>query len=238
MCFLLEYSKVTAIPLKDSFGDAFKQGSVVSVDLKAKKATLDNGSVVQFSHLVLATGSTGVYPARTEAKTLEELEKKNGDVAEDMERSSSVVVIGGGAVGIELAGEILDRFPDKKITIVNSGDKLLSNVHLGEKLQDNAKSALEAKGVVVKCGKKRKTSLIKEEKREREREKKNRFSATDERVTNMDALTFDKYVKQEVKTDKVHTIGTFFYRHARGGGFIPPSRRAYTRQTWCSSALG
>ena len=69
-----------------------------------------------------------------------------------IEGSSSVVIIGGGAVGVELAGEILDRYPDKKITVLNSGEKLLNNVKLGEKLQDKAREALEAQGVVVKTG--------------------------------------------------------------------------------------
>ncbi len=69
-----------------------------------------------------------------------------------IESSSSVVIIGGGAVGVELAGEIVHKHRDKKVTVLNSGKSLLSNVRLGEKLQDSAKSALEAKGVEVRLG--------------------------------------------------------------------------------------
>ena len=36
-----------------------------------------------------------------------------------------VVVIGGGAVGFELAGDIRDKYKDKSVTIVSSSEKLV-----------------------------------------------------------------------------------------------------------------
>ncbi len=59
---------MTAIPLKKTFGDSFRQASVVAIDLGEKIARLDDGTEVRFTHLVLATGSEGDYPARTESK--------------------------------------------------------------------------------------------------------------------------------------------------------------------------
>ena len=99
---------MTAIPLKKTFGDSFRQASVVAIDLGEKIARLDDGTEVRFTHLVLATGSEGDYPARTESKyvwgeisflgnvmcvyigyffvrrTVEELEAENGSVAADV----------------------------------------------------------------------------------------------------------------------------------------------------------
>ena len=53
--------------------------------------------------------------------------------AQDMEKytsavdsCASILIIGGGAVGVELAAEIVDRWKDKKITIVNSQQNLLA----------------------------------------------------------------------------------------------------------------
>ncbi len=67
-----------------------------------------------------------------------------------IEKSTAIVIIGGGAVGIELAGEILDRYPKKSITIIQSGDKLLSNAtDVGDKIKVSAKKALEDKGVKI-----------------------------------------------------------------------------------------
>ena len=42
--------------------------------------------------------------------------------------SKSVLVLGGGAVGTELAAEILCYFPDKKMTIVDAQDHLVLSI--------------------------------------------------------------------------------------------------------------
>ncbi len=72
---------MTTIPLREAFGDDYKQASVSSIDLEAKKANLDNGEEVIYSHLVLATGTTGSYPATTDLKSLPELRTFNDEVA-------------------------------------------------------------------------------------------------------------------------------------------------------------
>lgn len=36
----------------------------------------------------------------------------------DVEQAKTIVLVGGGTVGIEFAGEILERFPSKKVTIL------------------------------------------------------------------------------------------------------------------------
>jgi len=42
-----------------------------------------------------------------------------------LKSSQSVLIIGGGIVGVELAGEIVERFKDKQVTIVHSGSNLM-----------------------------------------------------------------------------------------------------------------
>lgn len=48
---------------------------------------------------------------------------------EKIKASKGVAIVGGGAVGSELAGEIRDVFPDKKITIIHKQSHLLSSVY-------------------------------------------------------------------------------------------------------------
>jgi len=62
--------------------------------------------------------------------------------------AKSVLVIGGGAVGVELAGEIASAFPNKDITLAHSGNVLLGI--LKPKAQRKALEQLTAKGVKVK----------------------------------------------------------------------------------------
>ena len=40
-------------------------------------------------------------------------------------KANSVLVIGGGLVGVEIAAEIVEKYPEKKITIVHSGSKIM-----------------------------------------------------------------------------------------------------------------
>jgi apoptosis-inducing factor 2 len=42
-----------------------------------------------------------------------------------MESSQSILVVGGGSVGVELAGEIATDYPGKKVTLVHKGPRLL-----------------------------------------------------------------------------------------------------------------
>ena len=63
------------------------------------------------------------------------------------------MIIGGGATGVELAGEIRDEigYNDKSISLIHSGPALL-NYDFGEKIQLNAKAQLENKNVKVIFG--------------------------------------------------------------------------------------
>ncbi len=72
------------MPLRDVFEDDYKQASVVSVDLRGKRATLDNGEEERFTHLVLAVGVSVSYPSTTDLKSLPELKDCNTKVASDV----------------------------------------------------------------------------------------------------------------------------------------------------------
>lgn len=44
-----------------------------------------------------------------------------------LQKSEKVVIIGGGPVGVELAGEIAADFPQKSVTIIHSRDQLIDD---------------------------------------------------------------------------------------------------------------
>ena len=52
-----------------------------------------------------------------------------------------MVIVGGGAVGVELAGEIAVTFPDKQVTLVHSGDHLVTS-EFGDKFTTQIEAAL------------------------------------------------------------------------------------------------
>lgn len=62
-------------------------------------------------------------------------------VQEKIKASQNIAIIGGGAVGVELASDIKDFYPDKDVTLIHSRGQLLG--HFGKRLQDYALKALQ-----------------------------------------------------------------------------------------------
>ncbi|XP_045437734.1 ferroptosis suppressor protein 1 isoform X3 [Pipistrellus kuhlii] len=58
------FAKKTFIPYAKSFKNSFRQGVVVEIDLKNQAVVLEDGETLPFSHLILATGSTGFFPGK------------------------------------------------------------------------------------------------------------------------------------------------------------------------------
>ena len=134
---------------RDFVAGGFIQGAIESMN--DKQATLANGDVITFNQAVIASGSR--YPSLSLAKTHGQFDyaARNQEMLTEhskLAKAKSVLVMGGGAVGVELAGEIASAFPNIKLTLAHSGSALLDNMK--PKAQHKALEQLEAKGVRVK----------------------------------------------------------------------------------------
>ncbi|MEM7343201.1 MAG: FAD-dependent oxidoreductase [Chloroflexota bacterium] len=134
---------------RDFLNGTFIQATVESMN--DKQAKLTNGDIIGFNQAVIASGSR--YPTLPEAKsnTAFDYDARNQEVMDShkvLASAQSVLVIGGGVVGVEFAGEIASAFPDKDITLAHSTDTLLDS--LKPKTQRKALEQLTAKGVKVK----------------------------------------------------------------------------------------
>uniref|UniRef100_A0A3Q1LSN9 Ferroptosis suppressor protein 1 n=2 Tax=Bos TaxID=9903 RepID=A0A3Q1LSN9_BOVIN len=58
------FAKKTFISYSVTFKENFRQGLVVEIDLKNQTVLLEDGQALPFSHLILATGSTGLFPGK------------------------------------------------------------------------------------------------------------------------------------------------------------------------------
>ncbi|KAK2606244.1 hypothetical protein QQS21_003292 [Conoideocrella luteorostrata] len=124
------------------------QDRVVSID-KTHVRLAKGLDPIQYDYLVLATGSgvkTGL-PSRVNAT-----EKSAGvelirDVQRGIETAKTVVVVGGGAAGMEVATDAKDLYPDKNIILVHSRPAVMHR--FGKRLQDEAMQALKRLGVEV-----------------------------------------------------------------------------------------
>ncbi|KAK9735129.1 hypothetical protein RND81_04G185400 [Saponaria officinalis] len=101
-----------------------------------------NGDRIPYDYLVLATGHVHTDPVIRHDSLL-----KYQATYDKIRSSRSILIIGGGPTGVELAGEIAIQFPDKKITLVNRGSRLLQ--FIGPKASQKALDWLTSKKVDV-----------------------------------------------------------------------------------------
>nr|XP_002129080.1 apoptosis-inducing factor 2 isoform X1 [Ciona intestinalis] len=170
-----DYFKYLFIPYDKMLGDSFTQGEVSDLDTASKTLTLKDGKTVTYTHLVIATGSSSsAFPSKMAVDTsVEEAKKLYSEYRKEVVAAKRVLMVGGGAVGVELAGEIKTEFPDKEVTIVSSSDFLVTT-RTKPAFQKNIMDCLVKKNITV---------------------------IMNDRVSNLDDLTLNKHVEgQVVKT--------------------------------------
>lgn len=130
--------------------------------VKLDRAVKIGDSLVQevpFSFLILATGTKLAAPS-----TLPVSDKVSGveylrNHAQTIAKSSRIAVLGGGAVGVQMALDIKEIYPGKTVLLVHSRDRLMHNFHpnldriiqqrcaeLGVQLIMNSRVVIPAKG--------------------------------------------------------------------------------------------
>uniref|UniRef100_G1MHQ1 Ferroptosis suppressor protein 1 n=1 Tax=Ailuropoda melanoleuca TaxID=9646 RepID=G1MHQ1_AILME len=115
------FAKKTFISYTVTFKENFRQGLVVDIDLQNQTVLLEDGEALPFSHLILATGSTGLFPGKfNEVSSREAAIQAYEDMVKQVQRSQSVVVVGGGSAGVEMAAEVKTEFPEKEARLVGS----------------------------------------------------------------------------------------------------------------------
>ena len=80
---------------------------------------------IEADYLVLATGTAYPFPAKHMESSSVIAKARIERVHSNLEQSSRVLIVGAGAVGIELAGEITSAFPQVKVTMLEAADRIL-----------------------------------------------------------------------------------------------------------------
>jgi NADH dehydrogenase FAD-containing subunit len=109
----------------------FVRGSFVQagvVELSTNKAWLDNGDEIGFEQAIIASGSSySSLPIAksTDALTLDSRHQELQTAAQSLAGARSVLIVGGGAVGVELAGDIAYKYPLMKVTLADANGTIL-----------------------------------------------------------------------------------------------------------------
>ncbi|XP_047925490.2 ferroptosis suppressor protein 1 isoform X1 [Anser cygnoides] len=170
------FARKTFISYSITFGDSFRQGQVVGIDPARQLVLLSDGEELHYSHLILATGSNGPFPGKfNKVIDMESAIQTYEDMVKEIEKAERILVVGGGAAGVEMAAEIKTEYPAKEVTLIHS-KIALADAELLHSVRQEVKEILLRKGVRLLLG---------------------------ERVSNMENLTTNQFQKDMVvRTEK------------------------------------
>ncbi|MEL7105428.1 MAG: FAD-dependent oxidoreductase [Pseudomonadota bacterium] len=92
--------------------------------IDATGVTLADGSHIAADYIVLATGSGNLPAFKSSTGDIAGVRAANAVWHKAIVDASTIAIIGAGAVGTELAGEIASAMPDKTISLISSDDAL------------------------------------------------------------------------------------------------------------------
>ena len=143
------------VPIADGFKSYSKEqfefvcASVESIDPAAKTVQTSTPASIHYDSLVIASGTSFGGPLWSISGGSEVLTEALNDIHKRLPIAKSVLVVGGGAAGVETAGELGENYGGKKeITILSGSSQLLprlKNTNVGK----DAEGRLKKMGVKV-----------------------------------------------------------------------------------------
>lgn len=131
------------------YDDLLDGGRVVqarATEVGAGRVVLDSGERLEPDYVVLATGSAYPFPAKTDASSAEEAIERYRDLHRELAAAESVLLLGAGPVGLELAGEISAAWPQKRVVLADLEPEILPGPYRPE-LRAELRRQLEERGV-------------------------------------------------------------------------------------------
>jgi NADH dehydrogenase FAD-containing subunit len=96
-----------------------------AVEASAHRVVLGSGESITADYVVVATGSTYPFPAKSDAHDAADAIDNYRAGYDELTHANRVLLVGAGPVGIELAGEIKAKWPDKHVTLLDLADDVL-----------------------------------------------------------------------------------------------------------------
>ncbi|KAG9124873.1 hypothetical protein FRC07_009936 [Ceratobasidium sp. 392] len=116
------------VPLDRAFGPNVRFVHSAAKEINSNVVITESGESIPYEHLVLATGSSwngALDLPNSKAEAVEHFKSFRKRLA----AAEHVLIIGGGAVGIEYAGEICHFAPEKKVTIIHAQKELMNQTY-------------------------------------------------------------------------------------------------------------
>jgi NADH dehydrogenase FAD-containing subunit len=127
----------------------FLRDRAVAVD--GRRVSLASGGRLEPDYLILATGSSYPFPAKSDEPDTEAARAKYRRAHEALLGAQRVLLVGAGPAGLELAGEIKAFYPDKHVTIADAAPDIMTGP-FDQALRDELHNQLDKLGVELKLG--------------------------------------------------------------------------------------
>ena len=128
----------STVPFSEMYGNLktnrikFIQGRLININETENQievqAADESTSTLSFDALVICTGTTKGTPWYSSEEegivSLNERDQMLRDMYNNIKEAKNILLVGGGANGIEMAGYIKDSYPDKSVTVCQRGSKL------------------------------------------------------------------------------------------------------------------
>ncbi|KAI1365111.1 hypothetical protein F5Y08DRAFT_304897 [Xylaria arbuscula] len=123
-----------------------------AVGITKDSVRLNSGEEIPYEFLVVATGAgaTDSLPSRVPSDAKTEGIQQLKDIQLSIKEAKNLVVVGGGAAGVELATDAKSRYPEKTVVLVHSRESVMHR--FGPELQKAAAAGLRELGVEVITG--------------------------------------------------------------------------------------
>ncbi|MEM6383354.1 MAG: FAD-dependent oxidoreductase [Pseudomonadota bacterium] len=135
------------------YAQALKTGKMVkarATEIRSDAVVVDTGEVLAADYIVLSPGASngGIFKPADEG--IDAFREAQAKVEGQIKQADRIVIVGAGAVGTELAGEIAHAFPTKQVTLISSGSSLFPS--FPDKLGSGLASKLSAMHVDLVLG--------------------------------------------------------------------------------------
>jgi len=90
-----------------------------------KNTVITSKSKFPYDYLVICSGSDYNLPMKDKSTITATRADALAKYTERLKKSESVLIIGGGLVGVELAAEIIEKYPNKKVIVAHSKSELI-----------------------------------------------------------------------------------------------------------------
>src|SRR3984957_17021589 len=91
-----------------------------------------SGAEISADFIVLATGSRYPFPAKTDLVDTHHAQEQVRQTNRALAQANRILLMGAGPVGIELAGEIHEVWPEKTIVLLDVADEILGGPYVPE----------------------------------------------------------------------------------------------------------